>query len=91
MDEAGAVEQHVDRADLGDRRVDGGVVEHIELARRDIGLPGELGERRLVDVGRDDLGAGAGEGEHARLADPLPGRRDQHCLVPRDLPSLVPC
>ena len=45
MDEAGAVEQHVDRADLGDRRVDRAVVEHVELARRDIGLPGELGQQ----------------------------------------------
>ncbi len=38
MDEARAVEQHVDRADLGHRGVDRSVVEHVELARRDIAL-----------------------------------------------------
>ena len=49
---------------------------------------GKLGERRLVDVGGDDRGAGSGEGERGRPADALRGRRDQHRLSVEVRPSL---
>ncbi|MHC2795113.1 hypothetical protein ACVINZ_004125 [Mesorhizobium jarvisii] len=81
MDKAGAVEQHVDAADLGEGGVDRLVVQHIELAGLDPRRLGKFGEKRLVDVGGVDGGSSLGEGQRARLADALRRRRDDNDLA----------
>ena len=80
MDEARAVEQHVDAADFSHRGVDRGLVKHIEFSRGDALQAAQLRQGRLVDVGGMDHGARAREGKRARLAYALRGGRHQNAL-----------
>ena len=81
MDEAGAVEQHVDPADLGDGGRRHRHPEHVEPARRDARLAGEFRKQRLVDVGGVHRRTGAREGQRAGAAYALGGRGQQHDLA----------
>ena len=80
MDDAGAVEQHVDAADLVDRRLDRVGRKHVEDARGDAGRAVELVELFGIDVGRDHLGAGIDKGMDRSAADALGGGGDEDDL-----------
>ena len=77
--EAGAVEQDVERAGVGDGAGDGGRVGGVELVRGDAGA--EIGELGLVEVGGDDAGALGGVGEGGGAADALGGGGDEGGLA----------
>ena len=51
MDEAGAIEEHVDLADLRDQRIDRRFVENVQLVGRNPGFGLKLCQRIGVDVG----------------------------------------
>jgi hypothetical protein len=78
MDDAGAIEEDVDMADLGDRFFNRRVGEHVEHARRDIGRAIELAELGFVDVGRDHFGASLGKGARRGLANALGSGGDEN-------------
>ena len=69
MDEARAVEQHVEGADLLRQRLDLGSIGDVETACRDPGRLGELGKLADIDVGRDDLGPFGSEGQSGGTPD----------------------
>ena len=77
VDDAGAVEEHVDAADLADGLGHLLVVEDVEDAGRDARHAVELGELFGVDVGGDDGGAGLGERLDRGAADALRRGGDQ--------------
>ena len=81
MDEAGAVEQHVDAADLGKSGFDCIVAQHVEPPGDDPFVAVELGQRHLVDIGGVDGCAGGCEGERACAAYALRGRGDDDGLA----------
>ena len=80
MDEARAVEQHIDAADFRHRGVDRRRVEHVEFSRCDALLATQLRQGRFIDVGGMNQGAQAREGERARLAYALRGGRHHYGL-----------
>ena len=69
MDEAGAVDQHVDGADLLLRRGDRGEIQHVQAARRHVGGL-QRAQHLHVDVGGDDIRPLGGE--PLRVARPMP-------------------
>ena len=73
MDEAGAIEQHVDRPDLARQRRDRLGRAHVEPAR----LAGKPLEPVEIEIGGDDLGAFGGEGLGGRATNAR-RRRGQH-------------
>ena len=77
MDEAGAVEEDVDRSDLARQRPHGVRRAHVELARLGV----EASEPGDVDVGRDDARALPREGLGRRAPDARRGRRQQRRLA----------
>ena len=85
MHVAGAVEEHVDRADLGGERGDGEGVGHVEALRADVGSPCQVGQRGLVDVGRDHPRALAREGFRGGAADALGRGGDESGLAGESL------
>src|SRR5690606_2375684 len=78
MDHAGAVEQHVDAADLGDGLLHRGSGKHVEQAGGDAGHAIKLGELGGIDVGGDHPGAGPGKGFHRGPANALGGGGDEN-------------
>ena len=82
MDKAGAVEQHVERPELGGQCRDRVVLGHVEPAGRDQRV-GERGELVLGDVGRQHARPLGGKGQRRRPADPLRRRRHQ-CALARE-------
>ena len=72
MDEAGAVEQNVDDADLASRCLDGRIIEDVELERPNALYAVECSQQALVDIAGDDRRPGLGERLRARPSDPLP-------------------
>ena len=81
MDKAGAVEQDIDSADLGEGRFYGLIIQNIELAGLDARLIADFSEKRFVDVGGMDDGASLGESQCARVADALCCRRHDNDLA----------
>ena len=81
MDEAGAVEQHVDRADLGEAGFHRVRVEHVKPARDDAFRAFQFGERLVVDVGGVDGGTGGREGQRAGAPYALRRRGDDDALA----------
>ncbi|MNT40165.1 hypothetical protein D3C72_1764620 [compost metagenome] len=77
MDHAGAVEQHVDMADLCHRLVHGLGGEHVEHPRRHAGHAIEFGQLAGIDVGGDHLGPGGHEGLDRGAANALRGSSDE--------------
>ena len=77
MDEAGGVDEHVHRADLGGERLDGGRGAHVELSR--VGL--EARERGLDKVGRDHARAFVRENLGDGAADAGAGGGDERSLA----------
>ncbi len=57
MDDAGAIDQDVDRPGLVDQARDGDRIEHVEGLRLQARDPAQFGELGLVDVGGDDARA----------------------------------
>jgi hypothetical protein len=80
MDDAGAVEEHVNATDLAKHGADSLVVEHVEHPCLDAG-PLQLGEFRLVDVRGNDAPALAREQLHRGPADTLRRGRDDRDLA----------
>ncbi len=76
MHEARAVEQHIDRADLGGDLAYRRFVGDIQNAGLD-SLIFQLGKRFCVDIGRPHPGAFACKGERRSASDTLPGRGDE--------------
>ena len=76
VDEAGAVEEDVDRPDLARQRLDRLARAHVELALLGV----EADEAGDVDVGRDDPRALALKGLGRRAADSRRRRRQHRCL-----------
>ena len=70
MDEAGAIEQHVDGAQLLRERGDLRFIGDVETADRDQRI-GERGKLVLGDVGRQHARPFGGKSERRRPADPL--------------------
>src|SRR6185312_14027493 len=62
---------------IGADLMNGGLVEHIELAHRDIGNARVALQQPRVDVGGPDLGALGGQRQCAGPANALPRRGDQ--------------
>ncbi|MNL56729.1 hypothetical protein D3C87_1802420 [compost metagenome] len=81
MNETGAVEEHIDLADLGDQRLDGAGIEHVEPVRFDSGFGSERCERFDVDIGGMHFRARLGEGKCGGAADALGGSRDKDDLA----------
>ncbi len=81
MHDAGAVEEHVDRAGLADDGGDGRIVQHVEDAGGDTALVGKAREGPRVDIRGKHRRAGALEGERGRPPDALPRRRHQNGLA----------
>ena len=77
MHHAGAVEQHVDRADRFRRRRDGGRIGDVQRQRAD---PGAALQAFEVDVAGDHFGTGGGEQPGGGKTDPLPGGGDQYAV-----------
>jgi len=72
MDKAGAVEQHIERAELVGQRRDCPFIGHVEMTRRDQSI-GEQGELVLGDVGGQHARPLGGKSQCRRPADPLRG------------------
>lgn len=98
MDEAGAVEKHVDGTGLGDQRLDRGGVEDIQPMGADTRLASEAAKGVGVDIRRVNLGTGSGEGECGCAPYPLRRSCDEddlsakvrcHWMVPSDLRSTI--
>ena len=87
MDIAGAVEEHVDGADLLRQRLDRGVVGDIEAARRDPRRLGELRELADIDVGGNHLGPFGGKGESRGAPDARPAAVTR-AFLPASLPLI---
>jgi hypothetical protein len=85
VDHPGAVEQHVDRAELGRQGQDRLGIQHVERARL---AALDLGQQVGVDVGGDDPGAFAGEQLGAGLADALGRRGHQGGLAVKSVSHL---
>ena len=81
MDEASTVEQDVDRPGLRRELADGGLVEHIELARDDPLHALQRFELPGIDVGRPYPGAFACESPCRGRTDPLSRGRDDAGLA----------
>ena len=81
MHEAGAVEQHVDAADLLDPGGNVIVAQHVEFARRDAGRSLQFLQRRFIDIGRMHSRAGPRERQGRCLADALRGGGEEDNLA----------
>ena len=79
----GAVEQHVDRANLGRKLGDRLLVGGVELPRGDAVDAGKLGERPGLEIGGPDLRALARERDGRSLAHALSRRGDECNLAPQ--------
>jgi hypothetical protein len=78
---AGAVEEHLQRRNVIDERLDRERVGDVEVARADAFDARQLGQCGIVDVGRDDRRAVAREGLRGGASDALAGGRDECGLV----------
>ena len=81
MDEAGAVEKHIDRADgLGDsaHRLR---VGHVQGVSGSVDFAAQRGQRPGIDIRRDHAGALRGESNRGGPADALPGGGDEGCFA----------
>ena len=80
VDKAGAIEEHVNGAELVGQGSNLGFVRHIEMTGRDQ----RIGERRelvLGDVGRQHACAFGRKSQRRRPTDPLPRRRHQRAFA----------
>ena len=78
---AGAVEEHVERADLISRSCHGTGIADVQRPAGDALQRGEAGELGFVDIGGPEPRAFAVECDGGRVADPLPRCRDQRGLA----------
>jgi len=81
VNDAGAVEQHVDARQPREQRDDRGVVEDVERRHADVGDAGVALEQRRVDVGGPDLRALGRQRQRAGPTDALSRGRDQRRLA----------
>ena len=81
MDDAGAVEQQVERRQRREQGRDRAAVEDVEARRSDARDAGVALEQRRVDVGRPDLGTLGGERQRARPPDALSRRGHEGLLA----------
>ena len=80
MDEAGTIEQHVQRPELLRQCRDLRFIGHIEMAGRDQRI-GERGKLVLGDVGRQHTRPLGGKSQRRRPADALTGRRHESAFT----------
>jgi len=78
VNEASAVEQHVDVADLLADRVDGGCLSHVQGQGLDTG---NVVQGFNMQVGGDDMRAGIAKGQYRSAAYALRCSGDQHTFV----------
>ena len=81
MDEAGAVEQDVERPEFVGERGDRRARRSTSSRRVAISASARSASLLLGDVGGEHAGALGGEGERRRAADPLRRRRHQRALA----------
>ncbi|MCY1514388.1 hypothetical protein D9M68_489250 [compost metagenome] len=81
MNEAGAVEEDIDGADVRDERFHRLRIEHVEPVRFDVRFLGKCCKRVEIDIGRMNFRAGLYEGQSRSAADALSCGRNQDDLA----------